>query len=250
MLAYNDYMQKELIKSRFNKSVHTYETYAVVQKKMAEILVSLADKENYDNILELGCGTGFVTKELVKKVKFKSYYAIDIAENCENYIRKISDKINFICEDIEKIDINIYSNLIISNASLQWLENLPEFINKTMLFLADGGSFIFSIFGRDNYKELNLLINRKPQYRQPDEILELLKDYSVEFIKDEHIVLNFNSPKDVLYHMKYTGVNALSQTKWTKKDLENFEKEYLKICPEKITLTYHPIYIKIKNSNN
>jgi hypothetical protein len=55
----------------------------------------------------------------------------------------------------------------------------------------------------------------------------------------------FESPKDVLKHLQSTGVNALEQTSWTKKDLSDFENGYNNICSRRPTLTYNPVYIKI-----
>ena len=245
MLTYNDNMQKDLIKSRFKKSLKTYETNAVVQRQMATHLAGLIDMNFCDSILELGCGTGFLTKEVIKNIDFNSYYAVDIVEDCKNYIGNISEKIQFICEDIEGLDIDIKPNLIISNASFQWIENFPEYADKINRILPDGGSFVFSLFGEDNYKEITNILPNKLNYLSPDKIKDIFKIDKICHVQEERIVLNFDSPIDVLYHMKYTGVNALKQVKWTKHDLAEFEKQYKEVCGEKITLTYHPIYVKV-----
>lgn len=238
-------MQKDLIKSRFKKSLKTYEAHAVVQKQMASKLVELTDKKYYNTILELGCGTGFLTKEVVKNIDFNSYYAVDIVEDCESYIGSISEKIQFICEDIERLNIDIKPDLIVSNAAFQWIEKFSEFADKINRILPDGGSFVFSLFGEDNYNEITNILPNKLNYLSPDKIKDIFKNDKICHVQEERIVLNFNSPKDVLYHMKYTGVNALKQVKWTKHDLAEFEKQYKEVCGEKITLTYHPIYVKV-----
>jgi malonyl-CoA O-methyltransferase len=65
-------------------------------------------------------------------------------------------------------------------------------------------------------------------------------------MEEDIISLEFNSPKEVLKHIKNTGVNALSQTIWTKSDLINFEKNYPQTNQEKFSLTYNPVYIKTR----
>ena len=55
----------------------------------------------------------------------------------------------------------------------------------------------------------------------------------------------FNSPKDVLKHLQLTGVNAIENVHWTKKDLTNFENGYSNLCARRVTLTYNPVYIRI-----
>ena len=65
----------KLIKNQFEKSMDKYNQNAVVQQITAEKLVAeLAKiKKEFSNILELGSGTGLLTKEVVKKISFKSY---------------------------------------------------------------------------------------------------------------------------------------------------------------------------------
>ena len=80
------------------------------------------------------------------------------------------------------------------------------------------------------------------KYYSVDEIKNFCMDFEIIKIAEEKFVMEFNTPKDVLRHIKNTGVNAISTPQWTKKDLINFEKEYSK----EITLTYHPIYVILK----
>ena len=53
--------------------------------------------------------------------------------------------------------------------------------------------------------------------------------------------------KDILKHIKSTGVNALEMVSWTKTDMQKFENGYNNFCSGIPTLTYHPIYVKIEN---
>ena len=232
---------KELIKKRFSKSLKTYSENAVVQKQMAEKLADEISGLKFDKILELGCGTGFVTKKLLKQNEFSEYVAIDMVGDCEKYISEISDKIRFVCGDIEdnKDIYNSKYNLIISNAVMQWVDNLPQFIGKLRENLTDNGYLVFTLFGKENYKELIPFVKNPLRYYSVDEIKEICDGFKTIKVYDEKFVMEFETPTDVLRHIKNTGVNALSQTHWTKSDLISFEKEY----PEKVTLTYHPIYI-------
>jgi len=237
-------MQKELIKSRFKKSLKTYNENAVVQKIMAKNLVKFLGKNLYKNIVELGCGTGFLTEEIVKNKDYFNYYAIDIVGDCGGYISKISEDINFICNDIERVKISEFCpDLVVSNAALQWSDDLFGFVDGVMGQISENGVFGFTIFGEENFKELDKIIDKKMEYFSLNFIKNKLKKYGKLTLKEEKIKLKFNSPKEVLYHIKNTGVNGVSRVSWTKKDLENFEKKYNEICGENITLTYHPIYV-------
>ena len=59
--------------------------------------------------------------------------------------------------------------------------------------------------------------------------------------------LLFNSPVEVLKHMRLTGVNAISESSWTKRDLNKFCKSYENFMQNnKYILTYNPYYIVLK----
>lgn len=237
-------MNKDLIKKRFSKSLKTYNDNAHAQNQMARRLVYEVNN-NFKSVLELGCGTGFVTSEIFSD-ELECYDAIDIVKGCEKYTKNLSEKINFICDDIETYTPTRNYDLIISNATIQWIENLTEFIDKYMKYLNSDGVFGFTLFGKDNYIELKSFVDSGLKYYSTDEIKTLFKKYKIKLLKEEIITLEFSNVKEVLYHIKNTGVNALNETRWSKSDLIKFEKEYPK-KDDKITLTYNPIYVILEH---
>ena len=54
-------MSKFLVKERFRKCLKTYDDNAIVQKIMAQNLVSELEQKKYNKVLEIGCGTGILT---------------------------------------------------------------------------------------------------------------------------------------------------------------------------------------------
>ena len=64
-------------------------------------------------------------------------------------------------------------------------------------------------------------------------------------MKEEIKTVYFPSPKDVLLHLKRSGVNGITSEKWTKSDLLYFTNQYNKLFKSDygVSLTYHPIYI-------
>ena len=128
------FMNKSLIKRRFTNSLKTYNDNAQAQIQMAKKLASLIDLDRYKSVLELGCGTGIMTSEFCFS-DIKTFDAVDIVPGCRDYLSKISDKINFICDDMETFIPDKKYDLIISNATIQWVENLSEFIDKYMNYL-------------------------------------------------------------------------------------------------------------------
>lgn len=241
-------MNKTLIQSRFSKSLSSYNDNAIVQKKMAEKLITKLGKYSYNNILEIGCGTGFLTELAVKNLDYKKYTAVDIVAECEQYISNIDSSIEFIATDIEKFLQNNHEkyDLILSNASLQWVENFTDFSKILLSHLSEDGELNISLFGNKNFKEITLLLNKSLSYLSKDEYYHIF-DKSLDSIEEELLELHFEHSIDVLKHMRSTGVNSLERVFWTKSNMFKFDKEYKELCPSVLTLTYNPIYIKICN---
>ena len=133
-------------------------------------------------------------------------------------------------------------DLIISNASLQWVNDFERVVNELRVRLNPNGELVFSTFGQENFKEIYHVIGATLNYYSLSELRDMFPDSSIE---PEIHILAFESPKDVLKHFQATGVNALEQTAWTKKDLIKFENGYKNFCSRRPTLTYNPVYVKI-----
>ena len=237
-------MNKDLIRERFAKNLESYDENAKIQKRMAERLVNLVENRNPKKILEIGCGTGFVTRLINERMEFETYLALDILAECETYIKKINPNITFTPDDIEDFIKNNSEkyDLIISNASLQWVEDFEEVVKNLQTRLNPNGELVFSTFGNENFREIYHITGASLEYFSINELQNLFPQAKIYL---EIHIMAFESPKEVLKHLQSTGVNALEQTSWTKKDLSDFENGYNNICSRRPTLTYNPVYIKI-----
>ena len=108
--------------------------------------------------------------------------------------------------------------------------------------LNPNGELIFSTFGNENFREIYHILGTSLRYFSNTELHNIFPNAEIE---PEIHIMAFDSPKDVLKHLQLTGVNAIENTSWTKKDLTKFENGYKNICSKKMTLTYNPIYIRI-----
>ena len=239
-------MDKGLIQSRFSKNLASYNEHEKKKKRMAERLISFITGK-FDNVLEIGCGTGFLTEFANKKLEYKNYTAIDIAEGCEDFIKKINPDIDFVCQDIEIFlkESNKKYDLILSNAAFQWIDDLETFIKTLLERLNPDGILLFSTFGKENFREIFHISEKSLEYYSAKELMEMFESYK-PVIEEEIHIMGFKTPKDVLRHLQLTGVNALEAKQWTKGDLLKFENNYLNLCSQRPTLTYNPIYIKIQ----
>ena len=238
-------IDKSLVKKRFKKSLKTYDENAIVQKKMAKELKSLLPKKKYNKIFEIGCATGILTKEIADKLIFSELYLNDIVEESKKYVQEIYKECNFIAGDIENIDLNKKYNLIISNACLQWCSNIEDTLSKLINALDDGGILAISIFGEDNLKEIKSIFNIGNEISSISSMENFLNTQKIIIKKEDKIKINFETPMEVLKHLKYTGTNAIKEIKLTKTKLKDFEQKYKENYTQnnKVYLTYNPIYI-------
>ncbi|MBQ4113913.1 malonyl-ACP O-methyltransferase BioC [bacterium] len=242
-------MNKELIRSRFSKNLVTYHENAKIQKRMAEKLVDYCNKKSYPRILEIGCGTGFLTECVNNNIEFESYVAIDIVNECSVFLEKINPNIVFKQADIEAFlteDLSQY-DLIISNAALQWVEDFEKTITNLINKLNPEGELIFTTFGKENFREIFQILGTTLDYYSKKELFDMFESYKNFSVDEEVHIVAFETPKDVLKHLQLTGVNSIENVHWTKKDLRSFENMYANFYSKRPTLTYNPLYVHFSN---
>ena len=234
-------IDKSLVKKRFSKSLKTYDDNAIVQKQMAEKLIDFLPKKEFKSVLEIGCATGLLTKQINSKISFSEFSANDIVVEAENYVKNIIPNFEFINGDIEEIKLDKKYDLIISNACLQWCTNIEETILKLKNSLNEDGVLAVSVFGKDNLKELNEILNI------PVKTVDTTKLPKNTLVVEETVNMFFDSPIDVLRHIKLTGANAIKEMKLTKSILKDFEEKYYEkfALKNRVQLTYNPVYLII-----
>ncbi|MCD7879558.1 MAG: malonyl-ACP O-methyltransferase BioC, partial [Candidatus Gastranaerophilales bacterium] len=235
----------------FTKSLRKYEENAHVQKETAEQLINILGKKQYDSILEIGCSSGVLTKLIHNKINFKEFSAIDLVEESENYIKLIIPDSNFIAGDIETIKLDKKYDLIISNACLQWCNDIKTVINKLYQALNENGMLAITIFTDNNLPEIKSIFGIENTTYKISELKEHLKNYNVLTYKEELKVLYFETPIEVLNHIKLTGVNAVTDMKLTKSTLADFCIKYNQLYKTNkgVRLTYTPVYIVLSKSD-
>lgn len=235
------YTDPKTVKNQFKKSLDTYEKYAVVQSLAAEKLIDALPEENYSSILELGCGSGLLTKKLVQKISFQKYYANDIVEKSKVYIDKILNDYTFLGGSALRLNVNRQFNLIISNALFQWFDNLEKSLQYFKPYLAKDGTLAFTTFAPDNYKEIRTLTGLSLEYKSVNEIKKILeKNFEILTLESFEYTMHFKNPLEVLVHMKNTGVNALCAKPLSVKEVKVFCDRYKETYPD-LSLTYSPI---------
>lgn len=249
---------KTIIQKRFSKKLSSYHQEAVVQKdiakKLAEAIINI-HPHNLTRALEIGCGSGFLTKETLTRTQINELFLNDIADSAQIETEKVLAKLHstnhrFILGDAEQIDFPSELDLIFSSSCLHWFNDLQGFFEKAHGLLQDEGLLAYSSFGENNFEEIKHSLGLSLKYYSLQKQVELLSN-GFEVLKAVEWTekIRFNSPLDVLKHIRKTGTNALSNKPFGKTQLNNFTAAYLKLFTQAdntVTLTYHPIIIIAK----
>lgn len=152
-------LNKLRLTEHFSQAAAEYDEYANVQKKMADYLISLSSpSKKITTILEIGCGTGLLTKKIAAAFPAAAILATDISPAMLAYAKKqLSnyDNIQFQVQDGEKISDSNKYDLIISNAVFQWFTNYETAFTAIYNSLKSNGQLFFSTFGPNTFKELH-----------------------------------------------------------------------------------------------
>lgn len=147
------------VQRNFERAAATYDRFADVQVEVAARLVEqLPAGYRPAAIIELGCGTGNLTSRLHHRYPAASLVAVDFsaAMISRAAARPQSRDVRFFCQDIEEF-LASYRNcadLLVSNATLQWIERLEPVIASARQHLRKDGLLAFSVFGPESLAEL------------------------------------------------------------------------------------------------
>lgn len=161
----NDAMQRQLdkhdIRRAFDQAAAHYDEVAVLQREVGERVLSRLDliKLEPRTILDLGSGTGTGARALAKRYKKARIVNLDIAPAMLAYardqVRGWFSKQRYVCADAEVLPLADHSvDMIFSNLTLQWCEDLAGAAREFRRVLKPGGLLMFSTLGPDTLKEL------------------------------------------------------------------------------------------------
>lgn len=211
-------MDKETLIRNFSRCADYYDKYSDVQKMAALKLLGQISEKNFNNILEIGCGSGNYTMFLRDKFSSAKLKAIDISEKMIAVARdKLKGRgVDFIVEDAENIELKENFGLITSNACFQWLSDFEKALIKYKNSLNENGIISFSIFGPETYCELNASLRSVTgnsvtanDFMAKQIIGGILKKFFKAVVIEEiRYVEFFSRLKDLLNKIKYTGIRG------------------------------------------
>ncbi len=153
-------LDRRRLRAAFDRASARYEAAAGLQARVsAELLERLTAFDFAPRVvLDLGAGTGRVTRELKRRYPRALVIALDIAPGMLREARRkqlLWRRFARVCADALRLPLAAASvDLVFSSLVLQWCQPLEQALAEVRRVLKPAGFFAFSTFGPDTLKEL------------------------------------------------------------------------------------------------
>lgn len=138
--------------SNFNEISKKYEKDSLVQKSASEVLFDILDIQPNDDVLDLGCGTGHLSKIIRQKTAGK-IIGVDPSKGMVNSAKEkfSSFNIDFQHASAEDLDFSNEFNAIFCNSAFQWFRDAEKSLANCHRALKSSGKIAIQAPARDDY---------------------------------------------------------------------------------------------------
>ena len=214
-------VDKQLLRQAFGTASGHYDDFAQLQRSVAYDLLQLSQLQNlYGNVLDLGCGTGFLTRLVQERYPSARLVGMDIALMMLNKAQsKWAANTRWLCADAEKLPLQKNSfDAVFSNLMLQWCVNVPQVLNECRRVLRQGGQLAISTFGPQTLCELKQAWAQVDDYRHvndfqlAEQLQSLLEQHGWKNCRIEQCLhqLEYPTVLDLMKELKGLGAHNVA----------------------------------------
>lgn len=253
---------KGTIKNNFSEAVHYYHEHANLQENIAERLAKSLKPWQYSipegPIIEVGAGTGFLTKSLIDMFQNRELIISDFSEEMVQFCKEkysASQNITFKTLDAENADWpeSKYA-LVTGSYVVQWFKHPAQTLSKIAASLKPGGLLLISFPASESFPNwrkycldlgLPFTGNSLPDLERV--VIDLsMGPFQVDYYEDD-MVETFESVFDFFRHLKKTGTSTnLNKKQLSIKQLRLLDEYWRKQNNGKVNVQYHTGFIAAK----
>lgn len=188
----------------FGNAAPSYDQNALIQAKATRMLCEDLP-ENALDILEIGCGTGLLTKSLSARYPAARVHATDISPAM---IQRVQAQIqnpllSTAILDAERERTGQHYDLITGNMVCQWFSDIAGSIDNLRSMLGEKGTLALTMPGQNSFQEWKSVLN---DLGLPSGMLDFAEPRGV--YRREMITQPIESARHFLRSMKDTGASA------------------------------------------
>ncbi len=253
---------KKKIASNFGASAPYYDSHAEVQKEVADRLIASLqpwrDIIPPGPIIELGCGTGFVTRGLAELYPEREIHVTDLSEQMVDYCKEKFSDVNNLSFDILDAEDPPHNDphygMTVSGFTAQWFKDPAQTLGQWLQATKPGGLLLASFPGSDSFpewreqcKELGLPYTGN---RLPD-VEEMVVKMSVgpaqvDYYEDT-ITKQFDSAGDFFRQLKKLGASTQMKGRTlSPKELSLLINHWDSTTEGSIKISYHLVFLAVK----
>lgn len=251
-------LNKGKIANNFSTAAATYDQYAVMQQQAVRLLlrrlVELSVEIAPGPILEIGCGTGALSRELVTLFPGRRLTLVDLApgmiEKNRQALTKLLPKphrVNWQLRDAETLDTSKYYALIASSLTLQWFQDLAGSLSRLCEALISGGFLLCSYLGDNSFPEwrqacltlgVPCAINPLPNSHEVMKTVQAIGCTATTW--EEMIKVTYPTAMDFFRSIKKTGAcTSSAELKLTARQMSSLLSTLQGQNNDALTVTYH-----------
>ncbi len=152
------------IAARFGARAGSYESHAGLQEAVASRLAGLLPDLDTPRVLELGCGTGLLSRHLVKRYPRGHFVLTDaapamIAECRRNLTQAGGPRISYEVMDAGEAGGHAGLDVIATSMTLHWLPDPAATLARLRRLLAPEGVLLYATLGPDSFAEWRAVLD-------------------------------------------------------------------------------------------
>ncbi len=150
-------LDKARVADSFGRAAASYDGVADLQREAGEqLLEALPDLVEPAAVADMGCGTGLITGQLGQRFPDAACVGVDLARGMVRHAaERQPERIQWLCADAEALPLaDAAFDLVFSNFTFQWCQNLPLLMAEQFRVLRPGGHLAFTTVGPASLGEL------------------------------------------------------------------------------------------------
>lgn len=256
---------KTEIAAGFSDSAAQYDEYADLQRQMADRLIASLEPWKAiipeGPIIELGCGTGFVTKGLLELYPNREIECIDIASGMIDYCQQKfaeNDNVTFQVQDAEEsIPEQPEYALTISGFTPHWFKDPAITLGKWLEATKPGGLLLTSFPGSESFlkwreccQKLGIPYTGNTLPDVEEMVVKMsLGPAQVDYYEDT-ISQSFESARDFFEYLKKVGADTQKEgRKLTKREMDLLINEWDSSSTGRtVKVNWHGVFLAVKRN--